>query len=167
MSFEDGKDLATPSLDFKMNEDGSYQNRSDNGDFYFDKFNLGFDQYRARRKKEMKKKMRDNLNELNKPIETTPLYNQSIGQILINTKDSMFQILDDMLQNKFTLDTFTRNNRLFYIGLVFILIACFMYLYTLYIDDAHDFNGGTMVGVKRIQDLIDMGSKKKIFIIDN
>ena len=167
MSFEAGKDLADPSNDFKINEDGSYRYKSGNGEFDADKFNLGFDQYREKRKKEMEKKMRVNLDELNKPEEITPLYNQSIGQILINTKDSMFQILDDLLQNKFTLDTFTRNNRLFYIGLVFVLIACFMYLYTLYIDDAHALDGGTMVGVKRIQDLINMDSKKKIFIIDS
>ena len=85
----------------------------------------------------MRRNMREKLDKLNVPKKVTPIYRDSLGQILIDTKDALFQILDDLLQHKFTLDTFIKDNRLFYIGMILIFIASFMYLYTIIIGNAH------------------------------
>lgn len=158
-----GKDQSKPRSDFKMNEDGSFRYQSNNGEFDIDKFNLGYEQYKRRREKNKRIKMREKLDELNKQDEKTPIYSESIGKILINTKDSLFQILDDLLQHKFKIDTFTKNNRLFYIGLILIFIASFMYLYTVFIGDEHDLQGGNVIGVKHMHEIVDLGDKK-IFV---
>jgi len=60
---------------------------------------------------------------LNKEKEVTKIYNQSIGDIFIKMKDSSFELLDDLLQHKYHKDVFFKNNRSFYIGIFFILIA--------------------------------------------
>ena len=115
--------------------DGSYLYVSKDGKFDIDRFNRDYDQYRIRRKDEMEKNIALKLAALNKPKPEVPIYQQSIGTILINTKDELFDTLDDVLQSKFELNTFTRNNRLFYIGLTMIFIACFIFLYTQVFDE--------------------------------
>ncbi len=130
------RDQATPTTNFREQNDGIFQYQSDNGDFDVDRFNLFFEQYRERRKKEQRKKMRDKLDDLNAPPVIKPIYKYSIGQIAIDTKDALFQILDDVLQGRWSVNTFTRDNRMFYIGIVFILLASFAYLYTMITNDA-------------------------------
>lgn len=63
------------------------------------------------------------------------LYNLSLFQIIVNTKDAWFNLLDDLLDYQFNLDTFTKDNRLFYIGLTIIFFALVLYLYAMIITD--------------------------------
>jgi hypothetical protein len=53
------------------------------------------------------------------------IYEMSVGEILVGIKDTWFEILDDLLQQNFTLDIFTRGTRLFFIGLTLVLIIIF------------------------------------------
>jgi len=101
-----------------------------------DNFDRNYEQYILKRKKNMKQKMALRLAELNNdnPIDT-PIYSKNIASIIIDTKDALFDLLDDLLQHKFTIDTFTKNNRMFYIGLILILIALFIYIYNIIIGD--------------------------------
>jgi len=115
--------------------DGSYLYINNDGKFDINRFNRDYDQYRIRRKEEMDKKIALKLAELNKPKPEIPIYQKSIGTILINTKDTLFEILDDMLQGNFSSNTFTKNNRLFFIGITMIIIACFILLYTHIFDE--------------------------------
>jgi len=126
------KDLAEPDDTLRRFYDGAYLYRSNSNDFDINKFDRFYEQYREKRKREMKKKMIKKLAELNIPEEKIPIYNESIGSILTNMKDSLFQLMDDILQHKFTINTFTKNNRLFYLGLIFVIVACIMYLYSMF-----------------------------------
>jgi len=124
------KDQATPSGDMIKFDDGKYFTKDPiSQKFDVDKFNLYFDQYKERRKKEMKDKLNRQLEELNKPQEKTPIYLKSIPAILVDTKDTMFDMFDDVLVLKLDKETFTKNNRLFYIGVVFLIVVTILYLY--------------------------------------
>lgn len=62
------------------------------------------------------------------------LFEQSTVQLAINTKDAWFELMDDLLDQQFTLDTIVKNNRLFYIGLTIFVISIILYLYDKSID---------------------------------
>jgi hypothetical protein len=72
------------------------------------------------------------LNKLNESKPPTPLYDLSISQILIGIKDAWFDLIDDLLQQRFSIDTFVRNNKLFYIGLTIIIVILILYLYDVF-----------------------------------
>ena len=67
------------------------------------------------------KRLTEKMNELNNNnSDKVKIYNQSIGDIFLQMKDSTFETLDDLLQGRFESETLTKNNRIFYIG-IFIL----------------------------------------------
>ena len=123
-------DQSVPRNDMIKEEDGKYIYRIDENRDEVDRFNRDFEQYKERRKKMMKIKLDEKLDRLNQPPEELPLYNQPVGSILIQTKDAWLNLLDDLLQFRFTLDTFTKENRLFHIGLTIVFVAIFMYVYS-------------------------------------
>ena len=101
-------------------------------------FNQKFEEEQIQRKLLMRKAMQDKLNILNKATDKIPLHKLSVGIILINTKDSLFELLDDLLQFKYNRETFTKNDRLFYIGIFLIINVIFIFLYNAFFDeDAH------------------------------
>ncbi len=129
------RDLADPDNELRRFYDGAYLYRSSDGDFDINKFNRFYEQYREKRKKAKRKKMIKRLAELNIPEEKIPIYKESVGNMLINFKDSIFNTLDDVLQRKFTLETVTKKNRLFYWGMLLVIIALVMYLYSIFADE--------------------------------
>jgi len=142
------KDLAKPDNNLLQFEDGKFFYRSSSGDFDVDKFNRSYDQYKERRKKEKDKKMTLRLNELNEPKEEIPAYSKPIGQVLIDTKDALFEILDDLLQRRIEINTFKKNHRMFYIGLTMIFIAVFLYMLIIAFGDSYDSkNNGFIVKI--------------------
>jgi hypothetical protein len=68
-------------------------------------------------------------------VEHKAIYNQSIWEILVGIKNTWFDILDDILAKKISSQLFTKDNRLFYIGLTIIIIALLLYLYNFFIDN--------------------------------
>lgn len=130
-------DEATPSENLTVTNDGKYLFRSNTGDFDIDRFNLFYEQYNDKRKKVQRSRIRAKLDELNKPIPKMPIYDDKIGKIFIDMKDSIFDTMDDILQGKFTFNTFTKNNRLFYLGFVLVLIVIFLYAYTIVIQESY------------------------------
>lgn len=128
-------DQGVPRGDLGRFENGKYLYELDNGKFDIDRFNRDFDQYKEQRKREMQERLDKKLSELNNPPHEPPAYDLSIGQIAINIKDSMFNIIDDIINFKFTWDILLKSNRLFYLGLVFIIFASIAYLYYYFIPD--------------------------------
>jgi hypothetical protein len=63
------------------------------------------------------------------------LYNLSIFEIIINTKNAWFNLLDDLLDQQFSLETFTKENRMFYVGLTIVFFASVLYLYAMIMGD--------------------------------
>jgi len=119
----------------KLFDNGAYLYRSDSGKFDIDMFNRDIKQYENKRQDTMKDKLALKLKELNTPEQIDPIYGEPVGKIIIDTKDAVFETLDDMLQFKFGINTFMKKNRLFYLGLFLILLACFLFLYNVVFVD--------------------------------
>lgn len=86
-----------------------------------------------RDKQEAKYKIEEEniLNELNEEtnIHTKSLYNLSILEIALGIKNTWFDILDDILFTKnIKLIFFTKNNRLFFIGISIIFMSIILYI---------------------------------------
>lgn len=149
------QDLAELSDDLKKFNDGKYLYRDDDNKFDINKFNRSYDQYRERRKTIMKERIRKKLEEMNRMPDKTPIYQHSMAQILIDSKDSLFQILDDLLQYKFESDTFIKKNRLFYLGILFVFIAFVLIIYSYFVGSDSSTNN---------IDLSNLSDKKIIII---
>jgi|688.fasta_scaffold858094_1 hypothetical protein len=124
---------------------GKYLYRLDSGKFDIDKFNRDFDQYKDQRKEEMRERIDKKISELNKPVEQVALYDLSIGQIMINMKDAIFNIIDDLLNFKISKNVFIKQNRLFYIGIFIILIAIILYLYMFFINNKDEIKSSSVI----------------------
>jgi len=113
-------------------ESGKYLYEFPNGKFDIDRFNRDFSQYKEKRKLEMESTLQNKLDKLNYPEKEIPAYDLSIGQLTINMKDALFDIMDDIINFDVTGGTFLRHNRLIYIGLILILIACIIFFYFMF-----------------------------------
>jgi len=131
-----GVDQGMPNGDLIKQYDGKYIYKFSDGKLDIDHYNREFSQYSDKRKEEMKRVLAEKLEELNKPKQVELIYDLSIGQIALNTKDAIFDILDDTVNLRFTSDMLTKNNRLFYLGIVLVLTACLLFLYMLFGADS-------------------------------
>jgi hypothetical protein len=118
---------------------------SNNGKFDLAGFNKAFD-----RQKEIAKESQ-RLNDLNKlsemsRVETkvTP-HNLPIGQIAMNTKDTWFDLLDELLDGEINSTTFTKDNRLFYIGITILFFSIITYLYVMILNNKSNANNDNNV----------------------
>ena len=127
-----GVDQGMPNGDLIKQYDGKYIYKFSDGKLDIDHYNREFSQYSDKRKEEMKRVLAEKLDELNKPKPVELIYDLSIGQIALNTKDAIFDILDDTVNLRFTSDILTKNNRLFYLGIILVLVACLLFLYMLF-----------------------------------
>jgi hypothetical protein len=94
--------------------------------FDIDKFNQQFNKYLEDQRQERVKRESQKIIDLSQVEVKKKLHEMSIGEILLTMKDEIFALLDDLINGKFELDTFLKNNRLFFIGL---LILLFVYFY--------------------------------------
>lgn len=134
-------DQSIPKNDLHRTVDGKYIYQIDKDREEVDKFNREFDQYKIRRDQTMKQEMEDKLDELNKPTPPTPLYEKSVGEIVISTKDTVFNMIDDTVKFNFN-NFFTKDNRLFYIGLLIIMISLIM-LFILFFNQQEQIQENT------------------------
>lgn len=126
--------LTSYNADNPANSPGNESSLNPNK-FDIQKFNKEFEN-KIEQSKETGKLLDENrLEKLNKQkIEPKP-YQLSIAEILIVIKDSWFGLLDDLLQEQFYMETFTKKNRMFYIGLTIVIIVIIFYLYDIIIDN--------------------------------
>lgn len=96
-------------------------------------FNLFYEKQDIEKLNKKKQRLIE-LNKLAEDPEPIPVYDLSIYQIIINTKDAWFDILDDLLAKEYHINVLIRNNRLFYIGITFIFFALFIYLYNILVS---------------------------------
>jgi cell division protein FtsL len=116
--------------DFYSQADANDPNRR----FDLGKFNKVFDVNREITKRNQRVDDLQKLNKLSSVDTKTSLYDLNISDILINTKNSWFNLLDDLLEQRFQIETFTKENRLFYVGLTVVLIAVILYVYTMLVS---------------------------------
>ena len=74
------------------------------------------------------------LNKLRKLQEATEetsisVFDMSIKDIIINVNSTWFNILNDLLDQQFTVDVILKNNRLFYVGLTIVVVCIILYVY--------------------------------------
>jgi len=131
-------DQGIPRGDLVRFESGKYLYKLADGKFDIDRFNRDFNQYKDKRKQEMAEILNKKLEILNTPPREIPVYNLSIGDILVNMKIAFFNILDDILQFNFNINIFLKENRLFYIGLMLIIVSCLIYMYLIFSTTIRD-----------------------------
>jgi len=104
------------------------------GKFNIAQFNKEFERGKKESKEDQYLKNLQKMEALKSVEMKESLYKQSILKLALNTKDSWFEIMDDLLDQQFTVDTFIKNNRLFYIGMTIFVISCILYLYNQLIE---------------------------------
>lgn len=131
-------------------------------DFDLQKFNLEFEKEKDRRKEEIAKKEQAKLDLLNKDPPPKPVYKYSIGEIFIGIKDSWFDILDDILQYGITQDTFTKNNRLYFIGITFIFLVSILFIYNSLLGEDYNKKSITTLEIHHIHKIIKEALKDEL-----
>jgi len=113
------------------------------------KFNQEFEKEIDIKKTRSKYIESEKLAKMSKEETTKSITNMTIAELLINIKDAWFDMIDDLLQNQFNLEIFTKNNRLFYIGLTLVVIIILIYIYDTITDD-QDVENKKIVEVRHI-----------------
>lgn len=106
--------------------------------FDLGKFNIMFDRNKEIEIENQRIRDLNKLNALAQEKHQIKLYELSLLNIIINTKNAWFNVLDDLLDQRFEMATFTRDNRLFYIGITIIFFAVIIYLYVLLTQEDTD-----------------------------
>lgn len=104
------------------------------GKFNLDKFNKAFDLTSSTDYARQKLIDAERLNRLQAnivPPPVIPIYELPISDILVNIKNTWFELLDDLLNQRFQLDTLTKNNRMFYIGITIFVTVALLYLFVM------------------------------------
>lgn len=103
--------------------------------FDIDRFNRDFDQYKDKRKLIMKQQMDQKLAELNKPVVKPPIYELPVGEMFIRVTDSIFGIVDDLLNFNLDLNLkslLTKDDRTFSLGLTVLIIGLTLVIYHIF-----------------------------------
>lgn len=104
------------------------------GEFNTELFNRTFREEQLKRIKFYRNQEQDFLNSLDTDPPEKKLLDFTVGEHVINTKDAFFGIIYDLSSEQLTSDIFTKNNRLFYLGLIFLTI----YLTYLFLKNLND-----------------------------
>jgi hypothetical protein len=99
------------------------------------KFNIVFDRKKEIAKEAQRIKDLNKLSALSEETKPVSPYNLSLFQIIVNTKDAWFNLMDDLLDQRFEIETFTKENRLFYIGITILVFATILYCYAVLSQD--------------------------------
>lgn len=98
------------------------------GEFDVAKFNKKFEEISRREQEEKSLKERERLLKMSQSIRKKKLHELTVGEIILNFKDAIYGIIDELVYFKFTsmnefYDIFMKEKRLFYIGLLFMLLS--------------------------------------------
>jgi hypothetical protein len=124
----------------KQNSGSSKKTSNDGSDgsnrFDYKKFNKEFDQMKNTNKQIFAREDEAKLAKLNADHTKKPsILSLSLFDLLVNLKDSWFDLTDDLLNKKFTMSVITKDNRLFYVGITLLFFAVVLYLYNSLVDD--------------------------------
>lgn len=99
-------------------------NFNTNGEFDIGKFNTAFDKNKEKQKNIIKSNSEKRLNALtNLELQNNQKSNGPVINLFIEIKNCWFYLADDLLQQKFEIETFTKENRLFFIGITLIFFS--------------------------------------------
>jgi hypothetical protein len=97
--------------------------------FDIDKFNKKYDEITKTRQQLMNAREQTILSKLNTTSFNKKLHEYTIGELAFGMKNTLFDIINDLVNLDLTIDVFIRNNRLFYIGLFINIIVLIIYLF--------------------------------------
>lgn len=107
-------------------------------------FNKKFEEQKLQVKNRYKKKEKELNSKSNKLPPYTPIYSQNMWSMLVNLKNAWFDIMDDLLNGKFSWNIFSKDSRLFYVGLTFCIIAIVLFLLEYITNDEKETKGNVM-----------------------
>ena len=107
----------------------------DSNKFNLRAFNQEFEDDVTKNKIIQQKKDAETLNKLNNTVYKKPILDNNLFEILIGIKNTWFYLIDDLLNQKFNKNTFTKDNRLFYIGLTLFIFGLIIFLYNYLSED--------------------------------
>lgn len=107
-----------------------YENKSNYFDFYTSSgefnlalFNQKFRDEQIKRLSFYRNEERKRLDKLNELVPAQPkLHELTIGQHLLNMKNSNFNLMEDLMTKPFEISLLTKDNRLFYLSLLILII---------------------------------------------
>lgn len=108
------------------------------GQFDLQKFNKAFEQNKVQTSQINSSLESQRLAKLNSLAPPLKPYQLSFSELLVGIKDSWFELIDELLQSQFYIETFTKKNRMFYIGLTIVIIVIIIYLYDVIIGSIDD-----------------------------
>ena len=107
-----------------------YDFQTDNNkEFNIKLFNENYEKYKSKRENLVSELENTKLAELNNEQNNKQLHELTLPEILTGVKDSTFAVLDDVLQMKVTKETFLIENRMFFIGLLIIVLILLSYIF--------------------------------------
>ena len=107
-------------------------NYYDNNNFDLEKFNKRFKKLQYEEKENENLEREQYLKTFEKKEEIKKITDLSVADILTNTKNEVLDLTYEIISFEFEgfsgfTDLFTKNNRLFYVGLFMLLICCVLY----------------------------------------
>ena len=101
-------------------------------DFDLATFNKTFNEHKDQTRKIDNELMKNKLGIMDeKEKNNKKLYDMSVLDIMIGIKDTWFNLIDDLLSKNISIDTFTKDNRLFYFGITILVITVALYTYNM------------------------------------
>lgn len=91
--------------------------------------NDAFEKEKIKQKNQYKQKISDRLKYLNNKQYKKSLTDLSISETLNGIQDSWFQILDDILNQQTIYESFSKDNRLYFVGITIFFFAFILYYY--------------------------------------
>ena len=99
-------------------------------DFDNKEFNAEFEKSMLKQKQIHEQQNKMKLDKLNK-VQDKKIYDYTLSQTLINMKDAIFDIMDDIITLNITKDILTKENRLYYLGILILIIVLVLHVYDL------------------------------------
>jgi hypothetical protein len=91
--------------------------------FDVNKFNQTFDDYLAKEKSKRIVTEQKYLEAKDIVKKEKLIHEYTFYELIVNMKNAIFDILGEVVANDVTIDTFTKNNRTFYLGLLLLIFA--------------------------------------------
>jgi len=101
-----------------------------NTNYTFDvnEFNADFDKYLEEEKNKREVKEQRFLEAKDFEKKPKKIHELSLFEIMINMKNSVFDVIDDIVSMNISSDTFLKDNNLLYLGLLFFIFGITLYI---------------------------------------
>jgi uncharacterized membrane protein YcjF (UPF0283 family) len=124
-----------------------------NNKFNSKQFNSDFEDQKQAQIELNKQLDEEKLAQMNNINETKSLTQMTLSDIFIGIKNSWFDLFDDMLSQRFKKDMFTKKNRLYFVGITFLIIGIILYFYDFFVSE--DDNIKIVEKVVEIRHIVD------------